>query len=110
MFLLASFNGGPPDSVAQLAVAGAILLALGLGLATGRILWGGVLGGFTAALISLILMIVWGGGIGAGGALLLFGIGGGVCGGVGGLASRLIRAWLRRSAPEIEPPPRDRGR
>ena len=96
MFLLASFNEGPPDSVAKLAVAGAILLALGLGLVTRRILLGGLLGGFAAALVSLVVMAIWGGGLGAVGAFLLFGVGGAVCGGVGGLAGRLVRSLMGR--------------
>lgn len=107
MWLLASFNGGPSDAVAKLSVAVTILLALGVGFATRRILIGGVLGGFVAALTCLIVMAIWGGGVGAGAAFFLFGIGGGVCGSAGGLVGRLVRSWLRRPTPDGDPPSRD---
>jgi hypothetical protein len=96
MSLLASFNGGPPDSVAKMVVAGAFLLAIGLGYATHRIVAGALLGGLSATVACLVMMAVWGGSLGAEIVLIVFGVAGAVCGGVAGLAGRLVRSAIAR--------------
>lgn len=105
--LLASFNGGPPDGVAKVAVAAAILISLAVGIFTRRILLGAFLGAISAAVISVAIVATWRGGPGAEGAIIVFGIGGTVCGGVGGLCGRLVSYLVgrRRSAGDAEDQP-----
>jgi hypothetical protein len=96
MSLVASFNGGPPDSASFAAMGVAIVAAISFGYWSGSIVMGLLGGGFAGGLVCWTLLTAFGGFLGAEIVLLVFAVGGALFGGLAGAASRWRRALKRR--------------